>query len=382
MTRTLFGFHVGSNAGYAMLAYEKLFYRVGLALAEGDASALHFGYHDLDRGFPAFLPKDFKNATEFNFDDRSPENIGRLAEYCRAHSIELVVLVDFEAKHPLASALRKVGVKKVVAWWGAPVSGLVSPWKLILKKLEIALSRSNPDMMVFESNAMVRTATHGRGIPAKRTALIRQGVDIERFKPGPGSRYVHEALGFPLDRKVVIFTGHMEERKGVRVLVRAAIELLRDRGRQDVCFLICGNRPGESEVFEKLYEGLGLDAHIRFGGYRDDLPRIYPSAYCGVTPTTGWDSFPYGAIEMAACGLPMVASNLQGLAESVLDGQTGFLFEPGNHQELADKIERLLDNPELAARLGRAGRDRCEAELNLDAHYRRTLEFLRRTMEA
>ena len=64
----------------------------------------------------------------------------------------------------------------------------------------------------------------------------------------------------------------MEERKGVHVLIEAAKKLLHTEKRQDICFLICGNRPGESERFEAMYKGLGLDNLIRFVGYRDDIP--------------------------------------------------------------------------------------------------------------
>jgi glycosyltransferase involved in cell wall biosynthesis len=277
----------------------------------------------------------------------------------------------------LAAELHKAGVKKVISWWGAPVSGPMPSWKLALKKLQVALARSKPDYMVFESQAMARTATHGRGYPAARTRVIHQGVDIAKYRPNPESDYVYKAFGFPMSRKVFVYSGHMEERKGVRTLVNAAIELLSKRGRQDVCFLFLGNRPGESAAYEKLYEGMGLDQWIRFGGYRDDLSRIFQSAYCGVAPSSGWDSFPYSPIEMAASGIAVIASNLQGLAEAVLDGKTGLLFEPGNAGMLADRIELLIRRPELARRFGEAGRARCESELNVEAQYLRTIGFMR-----
>jgi glycosyltransferase involved in cell wall biosynthesis len=69
---------------------------------------------------------------------------------------------------------------------------------------------------------------------------------------------------------------------------------------------------------------------------------------------------------MAAAGLPVVASRLQGLCEAVVDGETGILFDPGNALALADLIEKILDNPEYGRKLGLAGRRRCENELNLE----------------
>lgn len=364
----LFGFHEGSNKGYALAHYERIFYEAGLQIAGNRLELLHFSYKNYERGRPEFLPREFANLAEWDYSRHDRQSIKKMADYAERHRIDVVVLVDFDPLHELAAELRSHGVKSVVAYWGAPVSSLMPWWKLALKRAEVALASSKADVVVFESEAMAKTATHGRGLPAARTRVIRQGVNIERYRPNPGSRYVHEQLGFEPQRKVVVYSGHMEERKGVRVLVEAAIELLDRRERQDVAFLVCGNRTGERERFERMLQGTRAARHVKFGGYRSDLSQIYPSCFLGVIPTTGWDSFPYSPIEMAASGLPVVASNLQGLAESVLDGETGLLAPPGNAPVLADRIESLLDRPGLAQLFGAHGRARCESELNTRAH--------------
>jgi glycosyltransferase involved in cell wall biosynthesis len=178
----------------------------------------------------------------------------------------------------------------------------------------------------------------------------------------------------------VIYSGHMEPRKGVRTLIEAAIELLRHRKRQDVCFLLCGNKGDESKQYEGLYSGLDFERLIRFGGYRSDLAQIYPSCFCGVIPTSGWDSFPRSPVEMAASGLPVIAARLDGLPESVLDRETGMLFKPGNAKELADCIEALLNNPRLAAEYGRRGRERCEKELSRETQRDRLCAVCRKRL--
>lgn len=201
------------------------------------------------------------------------------------------------------------------------------------------------------------------------------GVDTATFRP-QRTEYVYDALALPRNRKVVIYVGHMEPRKGVRTLIEAAIELLVTRRRTDACFLLFGNKGDQSRPFEQMYWGMGIEHLIRFGGYRSDLPQIYPGCFCGVIPSTGWDSYPRSALEMAACGLPVVASRLQGLCEAVLHQQTGLLYEPGNSDELASCLEKLLDNPQMAESYGREGRARCERELNLDAHRERFMRVL------
>ena len=83
---------------------------------------------------------------------------------------------------------------------------------------------------------------------------------------------------------------------------------------------------------------------------------------------------------MPASALPVVASRLQGLVEAVIDSKTGLLFEPGNTAMLADFLERLLDNPQLAKEMGRQGRIRCEAEFSLEIQKRRFLEVIKKRL--
>jgi glycosyltransferase involved in cell wall biosynthesis len=170
----------------------------------------------------------------------------------------------------------------------------------------------------------------------------------------------------------------MERRKGPHVLVEAAIELLARRRREDVCFLLCGNKEGESLEYERAYEGMGIDSFIKFGGYRSDLKEIYQSCFCGVVPSSGWDSFPRTSLELAACGLPVIVSRIGGLPEAIVEGKTGLLFDPGNVKQLADRIETLLDNPKLAKEYGEKGRERCVSDLNLANQLNRLMIAIRR----
>jgi glycosyltransferase involved in cell wall biosynthesis len=363
LSGSLFLFHTDSNVGYSIAALERVFYEVALEIAAGDPAHVHFGYRSFDNGRPESLPSDFKNLIACDFSDRDPRRIRWLADYVEQNQIRLVVIFDIQPVDPLFRSLRHAGVTTILAYWGAMISSRMPRWKLALKRLLLVLSRSKVDGLIFESKAMADLAIHGRGVPPHMIDIVNQGVDVSIFRPGH-STYVYETLGLPRDKKVVVYVGHMEPRKGIPTLIEAAIELLHRRKRHDVCFLLCGNKGDESKQYEQMYAGLGLGGSIRFGGYRSDLVKIYPSCFCGVIPTSGWDSFPRSPLEMAASGLPVIASRLHGLPEEVLDRQTGILFEPGNSRELADCIETLLLQPKLAAEYGERGREWCEKELN------------------
>jgi glycosyltransferase involved in cell wall biosynthesis len=207
--------------------------------------------------------------------------------------------------------------------------------------------------------------------------VVPLGVDIDKFKPA-ASDYAQRAFDLPSERRIVIFTGHCHPRKGIGTLIDAAIELLHARRRNDLAFLFCGNRGDESRQYEVKYENLEIAPWIRFLGYRSDVLEILQSSFCGVLPSTGWDSFTMSSVEMAATGLPIVASRLQGLEEAVVHETTGLLFEPGNSKALADSIERLANDPSLAARYGSNGRTRCENELSTTVQQRRFVAALRR----
>jgi glycosyltransferase involved in cell wall biosynthesis len=368
-----------SNPGFAISLYEKMCARAGIELAGGDPARVHFAFSSLAGGPPRNLPDGvvtFPSAFA-----RTAASEGELSDYVRDRGIELVQLLDFNITDPLTAKLRKVGARTMVSYWGAPISGPQPRWKYLLKRFHVALSRSRLDGLIFESQAMARRATHDRGVPASLVDVASVlGVDGD-FLNATHSEYVYDRLAFPRHRRIIVFAGHVIRRKGIHILVEAAVELLEGRQRKDVAFLICGDRDGDREQFEPIYAGKGLDDLIRFGGYRSDIKDIFSSAFCGVIPSTGWESFTLTSLEMAGCGLPIVASRLDGLVEAVIDGKTGILFTPGDPNALTDALERLLDYPERAAELGRNGRDRCAAEFTLDRQFGRYLAVLQRRLD-
>jgi glycosyltransferase involved in cell wall biosynthesis len=378
---SLFVIQFGSNVGYAIAPLETLFYEVGVQLAQGDTNLVHFAYRDVTKGRPQSLPPDYTNYFPHDVYDTSPASIAALAAYVRDHGIHLVMFFDISPISPLFRALRAAGAKTLLSYYGAPLSSPMPLWKLAIKKAIFALSRSRLDGLIFESRAMADLAVGGRGVSSRLIDIVPLGVNIAKFQPGH-TDYAHAALGIPQSHKIVIYAGHMERRKGVHTLIDAAVELVKRRRRDDVSFVICGNKANESESFLATCAREGIASRVIFGGYRSDMPQLYASCICGVIPSTGWDSFPRTAVEMAAAGLPVVASRLQGLCEAVLDGETGLLFEPGDAVGLANALERMLDDSDLARRLGAAGRLRCERELNLDVQRTRFLAVVRKRMES
>ena len=345
MPNLLIAYHVPANAGYAIASLERVFYAVVNAFPEQRGGTVHLGYKNYENGKPAWLADRQIPLLELDFRHITKQQGRALERYLKQNRVEFVLAFDLDVEAAICSHFRRGGVKKIISYFGCPISGLNAWPKLWIKRLEVMLTPARPTHFIFESFGMRKTATHGRGLPASQTSVVKPGVDLEVFNPHGNRETVYRALKIPAGRKIFIYTGHMEERKGVRVILQAAAELVNVRQRRDVHFLICGNRDGEKERFDGLYRQSPAEAHITFGGYRRDIPELLPGCYAGIIASTGWDSHTLSAVEMAACGLPLLVSDLVGLKEAVVEGKTGYLFTVGDHLELADRIDDLVASP-------------------------------------
>lgn len=358
VTGILVFFHCASNAGYAIARLERVLFEVARRIG-GDERAVHYAYTDLSSGQPVTLPASARRAIQFDAGSSDRGQLQAIERYVREHGIEVALGFDQPVRNPGYAALRRGGLRTFVSYWGAPMSSVNRGWKLALKRLDVRLARDGPDHYIFESMAMQRTAVEGRGIPAASTSVTYLGVDPEVFRPAESRDwYAHDVFGIPKDRRIVYYSGHMEERKGVHVLINSAVELVDGRGIRDVHFLLLGNQDGQEAVFDSLYRGRLAEQHITFGGYRDDVERIIPGCHLGAIGSTGWDSFTMSSLEIAACGVPLLVSRLPGLDETVEEGVTGFTFAVGNASELGDRIVLLLEDPDRRAAMSAASRRR------------------------
>jgi len=127
---------------------------------------------------------------------------------------------------------------------------------------------------------------------------------------------------------------------------------------------------GDGELrgeLEAQAQRLGLVSHVHFTGWRDDVAEMLALADVFVLPSES-EGFGRVLVEAMAMGRPVVATNVGGIPDIVLDGETGLLVEPANAAALADAVRALVDEPARAARLGAAGRVRAESTFSLGAH--------------
>lgn len=196
--------------------------------------------------------------------------------------------------------------------------------------------------------------------PSGKIVVIPPGVDVGHFYPIPKDEAL-EFIGCPPCERVLLFVGRIEALKGLDVLLKA-IALLRDRGSiaVDFCLSVIGGDPAEDTEnmsiemsrLQAMRMEYGLEDLVTMLGKRsqDTLPYYYSAAEAVIVPSH-YESFGMVALEAMACGIPVVASEVGGLAFLVKDGQTGFTVPVGEPDALANRLERLLTDPDLRHRL-------------------------------
>jgi glycosyltransferase involved in cell wall biosynthesis len=160
----------------------------------------------------------------------------------------------------------------------------------------------------------------------------------------------------------------LAEVKGQRDLLAALEEL------PDVHAVFVGEDLEQGGAYRRSLEAEAGE-RAAFLGYRSDIPAILDAVDMLVLPSR-LEGLPMVVLEAMAQAKPVVATDVGGTAEAVVDGETGLLVPPGDPHALAEAIRRLIDDPELARRLGEAGRRRVEREFSAGVMTARVLEVL------
>jgi glycosyltransferase involved in cell wall biosynthesis len=178
--------------------------------------------------------------------------------------------------------------------------------------------------------------------------------------PGAGAR-ARAALDLGPDDLVVAMVTVLRAGKGHEVAL-AALPALRERFPR-LRLLVLGDGPARAQI-ERLAAPLG--PAVVFAGHRDDVPDLLAGADVLLHPTAR-DALPSALLEAMAAGVPVVASRVGGVPEVVVDGETGLLVSaPPSAGVVTAALARLLGDPELRARLGKAGRTRYEREFTAE----------------
>lgn len=200
-------------------------------------------------------------------------------------------------------------------------------------------------------------------MPPARLPVIHSGIDTERFHPNVDGIRVRFEANVPQDAPVVAMIARFQRVKGHHTFQQMALQVALQVPEAhfivagDEVFGVGGDQAYKREIIERAETEPLLRKRLHYIGFRKDAERVMGAADVVVTPSL-FESYGKVNVEAMACGKPVVSTNRGGPAETVVDGETGYLVPPEDPEALAKRVIQLLRDPEQRERMGSAGRQR------------------------
>jgi len=220
------------------------------------------------------------------------------------------------------------------------------------------------DFELCQSREDLEALTRMGVLRPERSAYLGNGVDLRAFDPAAVDRsQARDRFGIAPDAVVIGTVGRLVWEKGYREFFAMA-QRLAERNPAPVVLAVGPKETAKADaVPTPLIDDLSRRGVVRFLGLRTDMPELYAALDIFVLASHR-EGFPRSAIEAAAMGLPLVLTDIRGCREVVSDGCNGFLVPVGDPDALVARVEQLVGDPALRARLGRESRRRAVAEFD------------------
>lgn len=319
---------------------------------EGETDLTHLAY---ERGIPTIMVPDLVNRID------PPRNLAALRQIR-----SLIVWGRYDIVHTHSSMAGVVGrmaaasartpvIVHHVHGWGVQ-EGMSRSTKSVYLALERLCARFTSRLIAVSGPTIEKGIELGIGRRDK-FALIYNGIQLEKFsRPADRDRVLPE-LGLDPGCKTVGMIGRLDVQKNPLDFIRAAALVARDYPK--VQFIIAGDGCLRRDC-ERLILELGLAGRFALLGFRNDIDRILP-ALDVVAMSSLWEGLPLVFQEAMSAGKPVVANNVDGVSDVVIDGETGYLTTPHRPDEMARRILHLLNNGNLRRRMGATAQERSTA---------------------
>lgn len=211
-----------------------------------------------------------------------------------------------------------------------------------------------------------------RGV--SKMVVIHNGIDFESFDVLSRRHVPREALGLPVNRKLIALPAFLLPRhKGHEVLLKATVILVHELGIRNICVLVIGDESGGglglfAAALKRYCEEHALTDYVRFLGLRTDVPALLAHADIVCLPSSYDDPLPNAVLEGMAAGKPVVGTAVGGIPELIQDQRTGILIPRDDARALAGALAHLVTDEARAVQMGEAGRRRVEQEFNNKIH--------------
>jgi glycosyltransferase involved in cell wall biosynthesis len=216
------------------------------------------------------------------------------------------------------------------------------------------------------------------GVPAQKIEVIYSGTDVARFHPGLDGGPIRRELGLAPEHVLITQIGVRSWRGWQDVLDAMARLAPAEPGAR--LLFVGAPPPRVAELGERARER-GLDGRVLVLGHREDIPQILTASDVVVDASYAGAGLTGSIREALACERPVVATDLAGMPELVIEGETGLLVPPRDPEALARALRRVIENPTWAQAMARAGGKRVDAHFSLRAKLDATETLYRRLVE-
>jgi len=210
------------------------------------------------------------------------------------------------------------------------------------------------------------------GINENNVIVVPNGVDTEKFKPA-GKENARKLLNLPLDKNIILFVGALRSIKGVDYLIEAAKNFV-DSNTE---LYLVGRDDGLKKSLKKMAQDFKITDFIKFIGpvNHEDIPLWVSASDILVLPSLS-EGRPNVVLEALACEVPVVATDVGGIPELIINGETGYLVPAKNPLELSEKVNKLLGDENQREKMGKFGRKSIiQRGLTWEAHAKKTVDI-------
>ncbi|HOC30809.1 MAG TPA: glycosyltransferase [Armatimonadota bacterium] len=246
-----------------------------------------------------------------------------------------------------------------------------------LRRLILWYINRHADAFIAPSRAVGEAVCRQPGVDPERVHVILNGIDLGAFTEGCDIYEARRWLGCYGDGPVIGMISSLRPIKDHRTLLNAMRAVLYQRPDAKLVLVGAGS---EMEPLRELARNLGIEPSVFFTGAREDVRRVLAALDVFVLSTHS-EGMSNAIIEAMASGLPVVATDVGGNGECVVDGQTGYLTPHRDAAALADRLLNLINEPEMAREMGERGRRRAVAEFDVNIMVSRTAGLYRRLLK-
>jgi len=238
-----------------------------------------------------------------------------------------------------------------------------NPLKRIPLLLVERLLNRFTDVIICVSHSDRKNLIQRKLAKEDKIKVIWNGIDIKRFQKVKVNRYIKKKeFNLPPDAFVITMIGRLHPQKDHQTLLTAFQQVASEL--PNAYLLIVGEGPLRAKL-EQYTQSLGIEGRVKFTGLRRDIPAILAITDVFVLSTL-WEGLPIVLLEAMAAAKPVIASDVDGNREVVVNEETGLLVPPGNPEALAQTIIRLAKEPQKAKEMGQKGLERAKRHFSME----------------